>query len=77
VKKLLSLADVSEVMNRSPRAIRALIYRGRFPFSKIGGRIFTDPNELSRFLKLSRKVSATEAAKRVTATPEAVGKEAA
>jgi len=51
----------------SVKALHQLIYRRKFPFTKIGGRIFVDAAELDRFLGLSRK----------TTVEAAVGREAA
>ena len=62
MKKMLTLTETGEVTNRSPKALRQLMYRGKFPFTKVGGRIFVDSEELDRFLKLSRKTTAEEAA---------------
>lgn len=62
MKKLLSLAKTSEVTDRSVKALRQLMYRGKFPFTKVGGRIFVEEAELFRFLELSRKTTAEEAA---------------
>jgi hypothetical protein len=67
MKKLLTLTETGEVTNRSVKALRQLIYRGKFPFTKVGGRIFVDSTELSRFLELSRKTTAEEAAGREAA----------
>jgi hypothetical protein len=43
------------------------MYRGKFPFTKVGGRVFVDSEELERFLKLSRKTTAEEAAGKAAA----------
>jgi hypothetical protein len=62
MRKLLTLEEMSQATHRSPKALRVLMSRGKFPFVKIGGRIFGDPDEIDRFLKLSRKTTAEEAA---------------
>ena len=49
MKKLLTLAEMSQATHRSPKALRVLMSRGKFPFVKIGGRIFGDPDEIDRF----------------------------
>jgi hypothetical protein len=67
VKKMLTLTEAGQVTNRTPKAIRQLIYRRKFPFTKVGGRVFVDSEGLDRFLKLSRKTTAEEAAGREAA----------
>lgn len=61
MQKLLTLAETSERMRRSTKAIRQLIFRGRFPFTKIGGKLYVEETELEKFLNLSRKTSAEQA----------------
>jgi hypothetical protein len=67
VRKLFTLTEAGQLTQRSPKALRQLMYRGKFPFTKVGGRVFVDSEELERFLKLSRKTTAEEAAGKAAA----------
>ena len=62
MKKLLTLAETSQFTNRGLKALRQLMYRKKFPFTKVGGRVFVAEEELEKFLSLSRKTTAEEAA---------------
>jgi excisionase family DNA binding protein len=61
VKKLLTLAQTAERVQRSEKAIRMLIFRGKFPFTKVGGRVFVEETELEKYLTLARQTTAEEA----------------
>jgi excisionase family DNA binding protein len=74
--KLLTIEETAQQTGLPAKAIRNLIFRGRFPHLKIGGSIRISSAELDRFLTLSRRLSAEEAARRLPATPE-TGREAA
>jgi len=62
VKKLLTLAQTAERTNLTEKALRMRIWRKEFPATKIKGRVFVEENELERFLTLSTKTTAEEAA---------------
>ena len=64
MKRLLTLEETAEQTGYTVKAIRNLIFSGRFPYLKIGGRIKIDSSQLSRFLEISQKVTAEEAAER-------------
>ena len=74
--KFFTLLQTSEMLGKSPKALRALMGLGRFPYSKIGGRILIEEPELQKYLELSRRTTAEAAARQMIATPE-TGKEAA
>lgn len=61
MKKYLRISETSERTGFSEKAIRCLMARGRFPYTKVSGRIRVSEEELEKFLELSRKVSAEEA----------------
>jgi DNA binding domain, excisionase family len=67
VKKLLTLEEAAARVNRSEKALRMLIFRKKFPFSKIGGKIRVDEDELEKYLLLARQTTAEEAAQREVA----------
>jgi hypothetical protein len=62
MKKLLTLSEAGALTNRNLKGMRQLVYRGNFPCTKIGGRVYVDEDELTRFLALSRKTTAEQAA---------------
>jgi hypothetical protein len=62
---MLTLAQAGEVTHRSVRALKQLMSRKKFPYSKISGRVMIDSEELDRFLTLSQKISAVEAVGKV------------
>jgi hypothetical protein len=61
MRTMLTLAQAGEVTHRSVRALRQLMSRKKFPYSKISGRVMIDSEELDLFLALSRKISAEQA----------------
>ena len=61
MKKLLTLTETAARTNLTERAIRMRIFRGQFPVTHIGKRIFVTESELDKFLALST-VTAEEAA---------------
>jgi hypothetical protein len=61
VKKLLTLEQTAERVQRSEKALRMLIFRRKFPFTKIGGRVFVEEAELEKYLTLARQTTAEEA----------------
>lgn len=61
MKRLLTLEQVSQRVQRSEKAIRMLIFRGKFPFTKVSGRIYVEEGELERYLTLARQTTAEEA----------------
>ena len=63
--KLLTLIETGEMTHRTVKALRELIHKKRFPSTRVGSRIFVDSDELDRFLKLSRTVTAEQAAQKV------------
>lgn len=66
-KKILTLSEAAQRVGRTEKALRGLIFRGKFPFSKISGKVGVDEGELERFLELSKRVTAEEAAGREAA----------
>lgn len=60
--KLLTLDEAGAATHRTPKALRELIYKGKFPSTKVGSRVFVEEAELDRFLKLSRTTTAETAA---------------
>ncbi len=70
MERLLTLEETAQQIGYSITALRNLIFRGKFPHSKIGGLVRVDADELSRFLQLSRKITAEQAAQKVIGTPE-------
>lgn len=62
MKKLLTLAQAAERINRSEKALRMMIFRRRFPYLKVGGKIRIDEDELEKYLLLARQTTAEEAA---------------
>jgi len=49
--KLLRTRDVAEMLCMSPSNVRMLVYRGRLPARKLGGRIVFLEDELKEALK--------------------------
>ena len=62
MRKLLTLSEVAERVGRTEKALRGLIFRGKFPFTKLSGKIGVEETELEKFLELSRRVTAEKAA---------------
>lgn len=65
--KLLTLEETAQRTGCSVKGIRNLIFRGKFPYLKIGGRVRVSEAELERFLKISQRVTAEEAGAREAA----------
>ena len=65
MKKLLTLAQTAERTNLTEKALRMRIWRGEFPATKIKGRVFVEENALEKFLALSTKTTAEEAAAKI------------
>ena len=62
MKKLLTLSETAERIRLTEKALRMRIFRGEFPFLKIGGRVLVSEEELEKFLTLKIRISAEEAA---------------
>jgi hypothetical protein len=54
-------------VGRTEKALRGLIFRRKFPFTKLSGKICVEETELEKFLEISRRVTAEEAAGREAA----------
>jgi excisionase family DNA binding protein len=67
MRKLLTLEETALQTGYTVKAIRNLIFRGRFPYLKIGGRVRISEEELEKFLKISQRVTAEEAGRREAA----------
>jgi excisionase family DNA binding protein len=67
VKKLLTIEQASGRTELTQKAIRMKIWRGEFPYARIGKRIFIPEDELERFISLTVKKTAEEAASKVEA----------
>ena len=61
-RNLLTLSETSARTKLTEKALRMKIFRRQFPYTKISGRIFVEEGELEKFLDLSRKTTAEEAA---------------
>jgi helix-turn-helix protein len=59
---LLTLEETGRQTGHSVKALRNLIFRKRFPYLKISGQIRISSRELEKFLKMSQRVTAEEAA---------------
>ncbi len=77
MERLLSLEEAAALVGYEVKAIRNLIFRGKFPHSKIGGLVRVDSRELEKFLQLSRKITAEQAAQKVSGTQDAAVQEVA
>jgi len=64
MKKLLTLQETSDRTKLSVQSLRMRIFRGTFPFTKIGKRVLIDEAALEKYLRLSQHVTAEEAAER-------------
>jgi hypothetical protein len=62
MRRLLSLSEAAQRVGRTEKAIRQLIFRKKFPFTKVSGNIGVEEEELEKFLKISQRVTAEEAA---------------
>ena len=67
MSRLLTLEETARQTGYTVKAIRNLIFRGRFPYLKIGGRIKISENELEKFIKISQRVTAEKAGGREAA----------
>ena len=61
MSRLLTLEETARQTGYTVKAIRNLIFRRRFPYLKISGRIRISSSELEKFLKISQRVTAEEA----------------
>jgi excisionase family DNA binding protein len=65
--KWYSIKEAAAYLDTNEKVLRNLIYLGRFPHHKISGRVKTSEEELLKWLKLSQKVTAEEAAAQLQA----------
>lgn len=63
--KLLTLSETAEITKLSEKALRMRIFRGEFPFTKLGKRVFVEEAQLEKFLSLSTKTTAEEALEKI------------
>ena len=65
-KKLLTIKQAARPRTPfSAKAIRMKIWRGEFPYTRVGRRIFVDEDSLDRYLALLEETSAEEAAAKI------------
>jgi predicted DNA-binding transcriptional regulator AlpA len=65
MKKLLTLAETAARTNLSEKSIRMRIFRGAFPVTRIGKRIFITESELEKFIQ-QQTVTAEEALEKMS-----------
>ena len=53
MKKLLTLRETAERVRLTEKSLRMQIFRGAFPVTRIGKRIFVAEDQLEKFLALS------------------------
>ncbi len=56
-KKWLRSKEVREMLNISPGTLQALRINGHIPFSKLGGTLFYDYEEIEKVLNLNKSIN--------------------
>ncbi len=53
MRKLLTISELSTLLNIARKTVYNLVYRREIPFVKVGGSLRFDPDQIDKWIKIS------------------------